>query len=667
MTIFTDGLRQRAQLGISEIPASLGETLGVAAGESYESLPLVSLSRMGEIARARGPQAAPDYAAMAPEDALNVPPPLTPEQDSPDVPMVAARQKVKEAGLEGALTLPETPTVKSRVLDIMIERARERREREATLARGPSGFVPGALQLSTSFLVQAVDPINIGAAFVPVVGPARYGRMLAAAGESVIGRAAVRGRVGAVEGAVGMAAIEPLEYARRTQEGQDYTMADSLRQVAFGAVLGAGLHAGGGAVADALRARRGKPVYPFAAGEPFERSVASPGAAERAIAPEASAARGRPETPLPAPARAVQAASPEPARQQKPQSLLEFIAARGGVSDADPLVADLLQSFGGKNPTVRGKGKLVRGDGLRLDRLREAAVEAGYLDDAAALRGDVSDSTINDLLEAVDAEARGRKVYPRGEAGFVSKDELAAAAEQEAARLDQFRAETLADIEAQLVERGHDGMSPGLRGAIERKTLAAAEAEPKRSVTEHLDAVLKDFEMPVALALEDLPPRAKEDALRASIAGLVEGEPVRAGELLQAAAESDPRIAESLGPLRSAEPTNVDAAWRDFAESRPEHSAPETLAAFDEAKALPEPAATAAEPDRAMTGAEEADNIAADLWQQAIDDGRVSEAEQARLNALLEEIDQAADTQASLAREGAACLTAGFAAMGVAG
>ena len=49
---------------------------------------------------------------------------------------------------------------------------------------------------------QVLDPVNVAMAFMPVVGEARYGRMLAAAGESVLGRAAVRAGVGAVEGGV---------------------------------------------------------------------------------------------------------------------------------------------------------------------------------------------------------------------------------------------------------------------------------------------------------------------------------------------------------------------------------------------------------------------------------------------------------------------------------
>jgi hypothetical protein len=54
-----------------------------------------------------------------------------------------------------------------------------------------------------------------------------------------------------------------------------------------------------------------------------------------------------------------------------------------------------------------GRRKLVKQGGLPLDYAREAAEEAGYL------RGDHNGtSTVNDLLDAIDAEMRGQKRYP---------------------------------------------------------------------------------------------------------------------------------------------------------------------------------------------------------------------------------------------------------------
>jgi hypothetical protein len=156
----------------------------------------------------------------------------------------------------------------------MMERARGRQERASTIARGPSGIIPTALSVGTSFAVGALDPVNIAAAFIPVVGEARYAKLLAdAAGTlpATVGeRLAARAGIGAASGAVGMAAIEPIAAYAKTQEGQDYTFAHALRSVIFGAFLGSALHTGGGAIADALRSRAGRPLYPFDIGEPLE-------------------------------------------------------------------------------------------------------------------------------------------------------------------------------------------------------------------------------------------------------------------------------------------------------------------------------------------------------------------------------------------------------------
>jgi len=64
---------------------------------------------------------------------------------------------------------------------------------------------------------------------------------------SVPPRAAVRAGIGAIEGTAGAAMLEPATYALSRAEQRDYTMADSLANLAFGGIMGGGLHAGFGA------------------------------------------------------------------------------------------------------------------------------------------------------------------------------------------------------------------------------------------------------------------------------------------------------------------------------------------------------------------------------------------------------------------------------------
>ncbi|KRR21914.1 hypothetical protein [Bradyrhizobium retamae] len=116
----------------------------------------------------------------------------------------------------------------------------------------------------------------------------------------------------------------------------------------------------------------------------------------------------------------------------KAQSLLEFIASKGGLGpDAE------LEAIGGLGHTVNvegvGRRKLVRQGGWPLDYAREAAEEAGYL------RGNHNGtSTVNDLLDAMDAEIRGLKRFPEGFEGHVGKREAAARSEREQHEFEAF-------------------------------------------------------------------------------------------------------------------------------------------------------------------------------------------------------------------------------------
>lgn len=137
----------------------------------------------------------------------------------------------------------------------------------------------------------------------------------------------------------------------------------------------------------------------------------------------------------------------------KAQSLLEFIASKGGLGpDAE------LEAIGGLGHTVNvegvGRRKLVRQGGWPLDYAREAAEEAGYL------RGNHNGtSTVNDLLDLMDAEMRGLKRYPEGFEGHVSKREVAARSEREQHEFDAF----MRGIDDDLTAAGHGELGPEVK------------------------------------------------------------------------------------------------------------------------------------------------------------------------------------------------------------
>ena len=143
----------------------------------------------------------------------------------PDTPIEDAKARVKQEGLEGHLKLPDQPSIKSPVLDLMVQEAHDRRDREAAIARGPDSFLPNAVGFVTSMGVGMIDPVNVAAFSIPVLGEARIARMIAAGGDSMLARGGIKFGQGALQGATGTAVLQPADWWLHTRDGQDYTMA----------------------------------------------------------------------------------------------------------------------------------------------------------------------------------------------------------------------------------------------------------------------------------------------------------------------------------------------------------------------------------------------------------------------------------------------------------
>jgi hypothetical protein len=203
------------------------------------------------------------------------------------------------------------------------------------------------------------------------------------------------------------------------------------------------------------------------------------------------------------------AAAPAPAAP-KAQSLLEFIASKGGLGpDAE------LAAIGGEGHTVNvegvGRRKLVRQGGWPLDYAREAAEEAGYL------RGNHNGtSTVNDLLDAMDAEMRGLKRYPEGFEGHVGKREAAARSEREQ---HEFEALTRG-IEDDLNAAGHGELGGEVRQRAVK--LMADEGIPADDAVERAFRQLEQEDAAGALRASDFPGDRPAPAAAASKAAAAE-------------------------------------------------------------------------------------------------------------------------------------------------
>lgn len=153
--------------------------------------------------------------------------------------------RAKEAGVQ--IDIPPEGLSENAVR-ILVDRRQRQMALQDTINRSPTG-ARSVAGFGASIGASLLDPLNIGLAFVPVVGQARYATMIAKAG-TPMGRAGVRAGVGAAEGALGIAAFEPFNYAMHQTLQDDYSAMDSLINIGFGSVLGGGLHVVGGAFKD---------------------------------------------------------------------------------------------------------------------------------------------------------------------------------------------------------------------------------------------------------------------------------------------------------------------------------------------------------------------------------------------------------------------------------
>lgn len=345
--------------------------------------------------------------------------------------------------------------------------------RQNTIRNGPDGIISGTLNTVAGAAPAFLDPINYAAALIPGLGEERIGLALGSAAARAEGLGMERvaggllsaeglnrragaalsgslpGRVvqGASQGAIGMAALEPLNMYLDRDEHNDWSMGQALRDIGFGSIMGGGLHglghafgrrleragtsARGQVLADGLasmasdspgnaesllnihevqNARDGLDRTMAGHDAEPDETVSQPPLRDR-IADDLSQLRqshadtldeaalyerpdDEPEQP--------DAAAPQPAmptgKPPSAPSLFTFLTRHGGVLDE-----------GGElkaNDIHRQRIGLVRRNGgMSLDTARERAIEHGYLR---------PDADISDLLDAMVEESHGRKVFPDG-------------------------------------------------------------------------------------------------------------------------------------------------------------------------------------------------------------------------------------------------------------
>jgi len=154
----------------------------------------------------------------------------------------------------GSLGLTFKEDTREGVVNYLVERKKLELERSNIISKGPDGKLAKSFFFLESLATGFIDPINIGASFVPVVGQARFANMVARSGKNI-----ARMKKGFVEGLVGNAAVEPLVYGVAKSEQADYDIYDSFTNIAVGGFIGSAAHVGFGRIGDFLAEQRGKP------------------------------------------------------------------------------------------------------------------------------------------------------------------------------------------------------------------------------------------------------------------------------------------------------------------------------------------------------------------------------------------------------------------------
>lgn len=254
--VFVPGdVRVRADKALSEYTTPFGGVVDAAFEGALEENPISALNRIRELDDATygaptAPSASASSGLMPNDPAFGIE--SRPRPSTPILSAEEARKRVADENLK--LTIPDEG-IPSGALDILIRRKRDEVRRQDAIARASADIFTQSSRFGAALGASVLDPLNVGLAFIPAVGPVRYAMMLEKAG-GALGRAGIRAGVGAIEGAVGAAVVEPLIYAAAQQQQADYTLTDSLLNIAFGTAFGGGLHAGGGAIGDAWRSFR---------------------------------------------------------------------------------------------------------------------------------------------------------------------------------------------------------------------------------------------------------------------------------------------------------------------------------------------------------------------------------------------------------------------------
>lgn len=559
--------RQPQALSLDDFDTTFGDYLGAVGGDIAQFNLAAGINRTQQLTDAEQGDRDPLYSArmgMLTGDDRYL---RRAEPETPVVDRTTALDRLAAAGLEGRIDVPEAG-IRGEALDLLIQWKQAEIKRADQRARAPTsyGFVGVPLEIAGGIL----DPLNVAASFMPVVGEARWAYMLARGGS----RTGAYLKRGLIEGAAGSLAVEPLTLAIQSIQQADYTLLDSVMNVTFGTVLGGGLHVGAGALAGDLRAPKPRPA-------PTATQAASPPPtpAQRAVAMVEERTDfgpvGRSDLEvIDAKLREARPKTIEEARAVAARELSDEITA-----DATARAAEIAET--GTIAGVRAaRDKLV----AKLDRLNKRAI-----------------SEQTNIVLARERRARQGNQLPAGltgKAGITSK--------QAEARARAAIAEQRADLTAR-IERLDNAIEANKRGAAAQADLGKlsrgevpdtyrdrVEARAQQIMgapirSELASAIAKVYGAEAVAARAS--PQVRESALRTAVADHAQGRPVEvqtifdaAGLTLKRATTADVQAAAdaNVGKTLFGDPEGAAVATRELEEAPKSATREEALAAVTE-------------------------------------------------------------------------------------
>ncbi|WP_105719657.1 hypothetical protein [Cronobacter dublinensis] len=222
MPIFTEDPGTGINQPVSNAPAGLGESLLSSLQQGFEEGPVMSGVRFSSA----------DRLANDPNSAI--------------VSKQEADERLKQYGVK-SINVPESGVTKA-FLDHVVEERQNSLARQQIAMSAPSGWAATPLNFAASLAGSMADPGNVALALVPFAGEAKAA--------SVAGRFGERLFAGARMGAAQAVATVPLTAQAAAAEGDEFTYGNALESIFFNTMAGGLMHAGGGLIADLVRARR---------------------------------------------------------------------------------------------------------------------------------------------------------------------------------------------------------------------------------------------------------------------------------------------------------------------------------------------------------------------------------------------------------------------------